>query len=277
VYVPSHDLPFFYKGESEFVYKPGLWNLSLDLDELIDAIEAAPPEPKAGLIAWDPVANEQVWRVEHEGPWNGGALATASDLVFQGSGDGRFRAYDAGTGEVLWEVRSQTGIVAGPVTYEVGGEQYVAVAAGWGGGVIAGGFDPTAAITEYHNEGRVLAFKLGGTAPIPENEKRDLTVPAPPNLEFTQAEVDRGKSLYNEQCMACHGMLVASSWLVPDLRYMSPERHEAFEDIVLGGALRGNGMPPFDQYLKPEEIAPLRAYIVSQAQALHAEQQKPSE
>ena len=69
------------------------------------AINATPPNaPMFGrLIAWDPVKQKEAWGQEHVSPWNGGTLTTAGNLVFQGTADGRFVAYNATTGEKLWE------------------------------------------------------------------------------------------------------------------------------------------------------------------------------
>ena len=67
------------------------------------------------------------------GPWNGGTLATAGGLVFQGTGDGQFLALDARTGKTLWSTDNQAATLAGPISYEIGGEQYVAVLGGYGG------------------------------------------------------------------------------------------------------------------------------------------------
>src|SRR5271154_2674769 len=53
--------------------------------------------------AWDPVKQAQVWSVEYAAPRNGGTLATAGNLVFQGGLDGRFIAYNGKTGEKLWD------------------------------------------------------------------------------------------------------------------------------------------------------------------------------
>ena len=76
---------------------------------------AEPPKSKpfGRLIAWDPVQQKEAWRQEHVSPWNGGTLTTAGNLVFQGTADGRFMAYDAKTGEKLWESPIGTGVVAG--------------------------------------------------------------------------------------------------------------------------------------------------------------------
>ncbi|NIT87187.1 MAG: PQQ-binding-like beta-propeller repeat protein, partial [Gemmatimonadetes bacterium] len=69
------------------------------------------------LQAWDPVRQERVWEVPLEVRTNGGTLTTAGDLVFQGHGDGLFRAFHAATGEELWSVDLGLGITAPPITY----------------------------------------------------------------------------------------------------------------------------------------------------------------
>ena len=118
---------------------------------------------KGALIAWDPVAQQERWRVDFKGPWNGGLLATGGGLVFQGNGAKEFVAYDAASGAKLWASRVQTGITAPPVTYAVKGEQYVAVLAGWGGvwalapGILSEVGGPV------RNVSRLLVFKAGGT------------------------------------------------------------------------------------------------------------------
>src|SRR4029079_16752364 len=85
------------------------------------------------LIAWDPVAQKARWTIEMPWTWNGGTLATAGNLLFQGDPYGIFHARAADTGKELWHFDAQRGIVAGPVTFRAGGEQYVAVLAGYGG------------------------------------------------------------------------------------------------------------------------------------------------
>ena len=83
-------------------------------------------------MAWDPRAQEAAWQAPYPLAWNGGVLATAGGLVFQGSGDGAFHAYASRDGERLWSFPTQTGIIAAPITYRAQGEQYVAILAGWG-------------------------------------------------------------------------------------------------------------------------------------------------
>ncbi len=277
VYISSLDLGFWYAHERDFEFRPLEWNLAIDLDRNVDLSEKEPPDAAGQLIAWDPVAQKEAWRVSHKGYWNGGVVSTAGGLVFQGTGDGRFAAYDAQTGAVQWEIRSQTGIMAAPVSYSVGGEQYIAVAAGWGGGAIGGGRVEEAVITQYHNEGRVLAFKLGATGVVPRSTPRDQRVPAPPPLTASPEQIRHGKTVYNRLCMFCHGASVKSSLIVPDLRFASPEKHAAFESIVFGGMLLPNGMPSFADSISAEELPALQGYIIAEALKAYEEQQKPSD
>ena len=103
---------------------------------------------------------KEVWRVQHQTSWNGGLLSTAGNLVFQGRADGRFAAYTADTGDLAWEFPVDVGIIAAPVSYEVDGEQYIAVVAGWGGAYALASGVPRHRDNRM-TEGRILAFKLG--------------------------------------------------------------------------------------------------------------------
>ena len=98
-------------------------------------LDATPPKnaPFGRLLAWDPVKQKEAWRAEYVAPWNGGTLTTAGNLVFQGTADGRFIAYNATSGEKLWETPVGTGVVAAASTYMIDGKQYVSIAVGWGG------------------------------------------------------------------------------------------------------------------------------------------------
>lgn len=79
---------------------------------------AAPPTsaPCGRLISWDPIAQKEVWKQEHVAPWNGGTLATAGNLVFQVTADGRFVPYTATSGAKLWESPTGTGLEAAPIS-----------------------------------------------------------------------------------------------------------------------------------------------------------------
>ena len=82
------------------------------------------------LVAIDTETGKIAWTKMTPQPLMGGALATAGNLVFMGEGDGNFDAFDAKTGDELWHYNLGAGVNAPPVTYEVNGQQYVAVAAG---------------------------------------------------------------------------------------------------------------------------------------------------
>ena len=73
-----------------------------------------------------------LWRHTQYAPSQGAVLATAGDLVFWGDMDRRFRAFDAGSGKVLWEAILGSSAQTSTITYAVGGKQYVAVLTGEG-------------------------------------------------------------------------------------------------------------------------------------------------
>ncbi len=95
------------------------------------AFKVIPGEKQWGRLAAVNVDTGKVaWKFDTEQPLIGGVLATAGDLVFNGEGNGLFRAFDAKTGKKLWEYQCGAGVNAPAVSYMVGGKQYVAVAAG---------------------------------------------------------------------------------------------------------------------------------------------------
>ena len=150
------------------------------------------------LIAWDPVAQREVWRSDRRGPWNGGTLATAGGLVFQGTGDGQFLALDARTGKTLWSTDNQAATLAGPISYEIGGEQYVAVLGGYGGSFFL--IEGFLAASEGHAlNGRVYVFKLGGTAPRPALNLQKAPIAKPPVIAGQRRRLRRGASPLRRQ------------------------------------------------------------------------------
>jgi alcohol dehydrogenase (cytochrome c) len=86
------------------------------------------------LQAWNLETGERAWTHEY-GPFAnwGPVLTTAGGLVFSGgTADRYFRAFDARTGELLWQHRLNSGVLGAPIAFEVDGKQYIAVQAGWG-------------------------------------------------------------------------------------------------------------------------------------------------
>jgi quinohemoprotein ethanol dehydrogenase len=212
---------------------------------------------KGYLQAWDPVNQKEVWRVSAGAGRSGGALSTAGGLVFSGNTEKEeFAAYRADTGERLWGEAAQTGVMAGPATFEVDGEQYVAVVAG---------FRQTGNYWAP-NYSRLLVYKLGGTAKLPEAAVVPRPVLNPPAAFGTAAVVSHGQELYGRFCSTCHGNDGLSRGMFPDLRYAGAiNSPEAFKAIVVDGALTPNGMVSFAKALKPEEPEAIRAYLVSKA------------
>ncbi len=114
-------------------------------------------------------------------------------------------------------------------------------------------------------EGRILVFKLGGKAVMPEPKVTPINIPVPPELKATPEQVAQGEKLFHAYCSTCHGPGVTSSGVLPDLRYMAPATHDAFDAIVRGGAFSGKGMVSFANVLDEEQAKSVHAYIVSQA------------
>ena len=104
VYFPVLESGFAYKSTENFHRSPLGWNTGIDdaaagMPQIPEVKKAILGSIKAHLTAWDPVAQKEVWRAERRGPWNGGALSTAGNLVFEGTGYGQFEALRAKTGE----------------------------------------------------------------------------------------------------------------------------------------------------------------------------------
>jgi quinohemoprotein ethanol dehydrogenase len=267
VYIPVNDVPWFFQIDPNYRYQPGAWNLGYDLA----VADAFPRELVSGhLLAWDPVAQKEVWRAQYLGPWNGGTLTTAGNLVFQGTAHGTFAAYRASDGAPLWEEPAGTGIVAAPVSYELDGNQYVAVLAGWGGIFALAGGDAAAAagVRRETNFGRLLVYRLGGTATLPVQQVQQAEIAALP-ARFDKALVKRGSDTYARWCAGCHGVGVVSGGVLPDLRKSEPAVYDSLDAIVLQGVRSPMGMPRFDAYLSPDDVTAIRAYLLALRAELH--------
>ena len=109
-------------------------------------MKAGPGGHRGVFTAWDPVRRAAVWTIKEDFPLWSGALATAGDVVFYGTMDGWFKAIHARTGQLLWQFKTASGIIAQPVTYRgPDGRQYVAILAGvggWAGAIVSGDLDP---------------------------------------------------------------------------------------------------------------------------------------
>ena len=280
VYVPAQELPFVYANDDDFEFIVGQWNTGTNAtvaDMPTDPLQIAQlaANLRGFLLAWDPVEQKEVWRYQHAGPWNGGTLTTAGNLVFQGNVIGEFVAYSADKGERLWSFATQTGITAGPVSYELDGEQYVTVAVGWGTllGILGG---PTVAPLQMQNRSRVLTFRLDGSnelpPPVAAVAHREPAVISPVGSE---EQLATGHATYVERCLACHGFGVVSGGLVKDLRLSSEAVHGQWNAIVLGGQRTELGMPAFAGILSADESEAVRMYVIERARALSESPKTP--
>lgn len=233
--------------------------------------ESAPPEqdpnaPQASsyLLAWDPIAQQAAWKTPGGG---NGVMVTGSGLVFQGHGRnvvmGELIAYRADTGAQVWSYPTPNAIPSGPITYSIDGEQYVMAATGAGGGSII------AATPDVREKqvGRLVAFKLNGTATLPPDPP-----PARPvvvvNENFDAKQIREGSDLYWQFCARCHGLEVQSPNIIADLR-RSPTLGDAaaWRAIVEDGTMEALGMIGWKQFLPDGGAEAIRAYVASQARS----------
>jgi len=269
VYIPAKQQPLVYKVQEDFEPTPVGMNLGVNFwdppGEIIDLPEEFGAEFQGYLLAWDPVAQKEVWRVSYTHFDNGGLLSTAGNLVFQGTADDDIVAYNATTGERLWSMPTQTGILAPPMTYSIDGEQYVAVVAGWGTvhpnflGVV---INPEG---KRRNISRILAYKIGGNAELPPVPEL-AAIPPPPEMFGSQEQVGAGSSLFMRYCAVCHGVAAISGGALKDVRHSAMiSSTAAFNSVVLDGVLLDNGMVSFAEVLSEDDAEAVRAFIVFMA------------
>ncbi|MFY9905760.1 MAG: PQQ-dependent dehydrogenase, methanol/ethanol family [Terriglobales bacterium] len=269
-YIPVNETGFNYKSDKNFEFKSSALNFGIDM-----VAAGMPQDPKikqaildsvkGKLVAWDPVQQKQAWAIERPGPWNGGTLATAGNLVFEGTAAGRFEAYRADTGGKVWSFDAQTGVMAGPVTYTVNGEQYVAVLAGWGGVFPLATGEVSFKSGRVRNVSRMLAFKLGGKATLPPLPPVEEPVLNPPPSTASAAQIHHGEAVYQRFCSGCHGDVAVSGGVLPDLRYSTALANERWFKIVRDGAYQSLGMVAFGKEVSQRDAADVRDYVIFRA------------
>jgi quinohemoprotein ethanol dehydrogenase len=150
VYIPGQDNSFTYRADLQN-FLGIVFGRTAEPESTVPTITPpfigkAPPEGEPGfLVAWDPVTQQERWRVTYPTRENSGTLTTAGNLVFHGTAEGLFQAHDAETGAVLWETEL-LGTMGSPITYQLDGRQYVTIISG---------------TPENNPPGRVFTFALG--------------------------------------------------------------------------------------------------------------------
>jgi mono/diheme cytochrome c family protein len=272
VFIPAMEVPFGYGTDPHFAYRDGGWNVGIDymlmsLPSDRSQIPAIRSVLKGELIAWDPVRQEARWTVRHDYFWNAGVLATAGGLVFQGTAEGRIRAYDSATGKEVWSTDAGNGVIAPPMTYSIGGIQYLAVMAGYGGAA------PLAASEYLPNQprklGRLLVFKLGGSATAPA-----FAATLRPTIDVaalsSNGDPALGVRLFQSNCAVCHSSNASGAFVVNLKTSPMIASEDNFLAVVRDGALAHQGMVSFAKYLKPAQIEDVRAYLITEAKAASA-------
>ena len=276
VYFPVLEAGFAYKSAEHFSHNTLAWNTGID-----PVAAGLPQEPnikkailgsiKGHLTAWDPVKQIEVWRADRPGPLNGGVLSTAGNLVFEGTGNGQFEAFRANTGEKIWSASTQSGITAGPISYTVNGEQYIAILVGWGGVLPLAAGEVARQSPRMNNVPRMLAFKLGGKASLPSAPEVKPQVLTPPRATASLATVKKGEELYQRFCGGCHGDVAVSGGVLPDLRYSGALANRHWLSIVRDGVLGLYGMVGFSKELSRQDAEAIRAYVIFRANQSLAE------
>jgi quinohemoprotein ethanol dehydrogenase len=238
-------------------------------------VNFGPPKPNplqntSALLAWNPATQTSAWQVDTRSGLNGGILATAGNLVFQGQIDGRLSAYTASDGKELWHFAAQAPVIAAPISFAAGGKQYVTVMVGIGGGAGTTPFAYDGIVVDYGTQRkRALTFVLDGGAQLPPAPPPFVVRPvADPDYRPDPALEAQGAHLFTRTCYLCHGGEAVSGGSAPDLRASQvPLTAQAFSAVVRGGALAANGMPRMTD-LSDADLAALRQYIRSRTAKL---------
>lgn len=236
---------------------------------VMSAVVEGEGDGKGKLLAWDPVAQKARWSVPLESLWNGGTLATAGRLVFQGIEDGTFNAYDAETGHKVWSFNAGLGIIAAPISYKVSNKQYVSILVGYGGSASMGSSFIQGGWRYGEQPRRLLTFALNGAANLPKTAPRNagLYPLDDPELTIDKMAAIRGKAITQaKNCILCHGMnLISRGSPGPDLRESNVALdRKSLGSLLKSGSLASNGMPAFPE-LTDENVSDLYMYIRARA------------
>ncbi len=208
------------------------------------------------FVAFDPVTGEREWayRPASGAPMTGSALSTAGGIVFGGTADRQFFALHTETGDVLWRTRLNGDISGAPITYEIDGTQYVAVAAG-------GRIAPTTTLGRLvgvdvpRGSGVLWVFALpdGDFEELPRPTRLDVPTRSVQAGVYRERQADEGEQIYSAQCDSCHDVedYVGASLMA---KWGGGTLSDVYQDIALT-------MPPNDPGgLTPVSYASIIAY-----------------
>ena len=95
------------------------------------------------------------------------------------------------------------------------------------------------------------------------------SLPAPPPLRATESQIIGGRAIYAETCQRCHGENAIGG--VKDLRFLTPQQHARFDDVLLKGILQDRGMASFAGVLTPDDVAAVHAYLIARGNEDYAD------
>jgi quinohemoprotein ethanol dehydrogenase len=261
-YVPTIEMPAQFGGDVDYKNWQPL-PASIQYTGFPTA-DGDPPADggKSFLVAWDPVKQRAAWQQPTPGPHNGGTLATAGDLVFQGQADGYINAYGASDGRKAWSFYAATAALGTPITFSIGKTQYVAILTGPLHGA-AGGFGSMAARFGWDSRihpRRLLAFVLDGKAKLPPTPPPVFAKPLDaPEMTVDEALVKDGIQQWS-RCQLCHGPGAVAGGTAPDLRASPVPLNAAQFSLMVRTGIEARGMPKFTE-LNDHELDALRHYI----------------
>ena len=252
-------------ADGQFRFVPFRSNSGLsftsDPERRRELTKIADSREKGYLLAWNPVTQQEAFRVPYPYPGSGGVLATAGNLLVQGTINRTLAIYRATDGTKLWETPTQTVGIAGPMSYEVDGVQYIAINVGWGGSPVAGLAAENPPVR--FGPARLLVFRLDARGvelpPMPPPSQ----VPPPPPLRASEAQIIEGRRLFGETCSRCHGENAIGG--LKDLRFMTRETRAEFNAIVMEGTRKDKGMAGFRDILSQADADAINAYLVARA------------
>jgi len=221
-----------------------------------------PPLPArtSVLVAWDPVKQKEAWSIPMNGGFNGGTLATAGDIVFEGLNTGEVIGVHAATGKKLWSFDAQNGILGQPISYSVDGRQFVAIITGFRSSLAT-----NPAWDYYTQKRRLLVFALDGKGTLPADNVQASQVLDDPAFVIDPKKADIGKGVFFSGCHVCHGVTMVSGGAAPDLRKASsPMSFDTLWAVLHDGALMPNGMAKFEELTK-EDVEGVQHFIRQRA------------
>ncbi len=270
VYIPVQVSSYDYGHDSNWKYNEKGWNTAgFTNSNLPTRKDVTEPENinQGQLLALDPLTQKKVWKVDHfAANVNGGVMTSAGGLVFQGTAEGKFVAYDASDGKKLWESNVGSGVIAPPITYMIDGKQYVSIAVGWGGGIPA----LWTKFTKESYPGSLFTFALDANQTYSgfyDTKPQELI-----KLDFSASkdEINNGQILYGKYCLMCHGPMGANGGSIPNLAYSNEGTFGIIEDIVLKGMYLKKGMPNFSDRLNQKEVKDIKNYILHSANEMRS-------